>query len=126
MAEGTSMRRADAVRVALVMGDPCGISPELTARLLAIPETRAQAAVLVIGDLRVFRGGEAIARSAVPIDVVYRMADARPAPGKIVFLDLRNLDPATVKRGEASAQGGAYAMANFKFALALAKAGAVD
>ena len=112
--------------MALVMGDPCGISPELTAKLLAIPETRAQAAVLVIGDLRVFRDGEAVAKVAVPVDVVQRAADARPAPGKVSFLDLRNLDPAAVKRGEASATGGAYAMTNFKFALALAKEGAVD
>ncbi len=127
MAEGTSRRHDDAaVRVALVMGDPCGISPELTAKLLAIPETRAQAAVLVIGDLRVFRDGEAVAKVTVPVDVVHRAADARPAPGKVSFLELRNLDPAAVKRGEASAPGGAYAMANFKFALALAKEGAVD
>jgi 4-hydroxythreonine-4-phosphate dehydrogenase len=120
------MRRGDAVRIALVMGDPCGISPELTAKLLAIPETTAGAAVLVIGDLRVFRGGETVAKTALPLDVVQRAADARPAPGKISFLDLQNLDPGLVKRGEASAAGGAYAMGNFKFALGLARAGTVD
>jgi 4-hydroxythreonine-4-phosphate dehydrogenase len=121
------MRRdAAPVRVALVMGDPCGISPELTAKLLSIPEITAQAAVLVIGDLRVLREGEAVARSAVPVDVVTRTADAKPAPGKATFLDLHNLDPKTVRRGEASAQGGGYAMANFKFALALARQHAVD
>jgi 4-hydroxythreonine-4-phosphate dehydrogenase len=120
------MRRGDPVRIALVMGDPCGISPELTAKLLAIPETKAGAAVLVIGDLRVFRGGETVAKTALPLEVVQRAADARPAPGKISFLDLQNLDPGLVKRGEASAAGGAYAMGNFKFALGLAKAGTVD
>jgi 4-hydroxythreonine-4-phosphate dehydrogenase len=127
MAEGTSMRRGgDAVRLAFVMGDPCGISPELNAKLLALPESKAQAAILVIGDLRVFREGEAVAKVSVPLEVVQRVADARPAPGKITFLDQQNLDPRSVKRGEASAAGGGYAMGNFKFALRLAKEGTVD
>jgi 4-hydroxythreonine-4-phosphate dehydrogenase len=121
------MTRDDSpVRVALVMGDPCGISPELTAKLLSLPEASAQAGVLVIGDLRVFREGEAVAKVKVPLAVVREVADAKPAPGKVTFLDLANLDPASVKRGEASAEGGAYAMANFKFALGLAKRNAVD
>jgi 4-hydroxythreonine-4-phosphate dehydrogenase len=120
------MKQQDSVRIALVMGDPCGISPELTAKLLAIPETTAQAAVLVIGDLRVFRQGEAVARVSVPLGVTRKLSEARPAPGRASFLDLENLDPATVQRGQASAEGGAYAMANFKFALKLAKDGQVD
>ncbi len=121
------MRRGEeAVRVALVMGDPCGISPELTAKLLTLPGVTEQAAILVIGDLRVFRGGEAVAKASVPVDVVHQAADARPAAGKVTFLDLQTLDPATIKRGEASAEGGAFAMKNFKLALALGKQGAVD
>jgi 4-hydroxythreonine-4-phosphate dehydrogenase len=115
-----------AVRIALVMGDPCGISPELMAKLLAQPETPTRAAILVIGDLRVFREGEATAKVSVPLNVVHRVAEARPIAGRITFLDQQNLDPAAVKRGEASATGGAFALANFKFALSLAKQGVVD
>lgn len=121
------MARDDAaVRIALVMGDPCGISPELTAKLLAGPDIVARAAILVIGDLRVFRGGATVAKADVPLAAAARADDARPAPGRPTFLDLRNLDPAAIRVGEASAAGGAFAMANFKHALALAKAGAVD
>ena len=39
--------------LALAMGDPAGISPELTARLLALDEVRQQARLIVIGDRRV-------------------------------------------------------------------------
>jgi 4-hydroxythreonine-4-phosphate dehydrogenase len=124
--EGGMARDDAAVRIALVMGDPCGISPELTAKLLAGPDIVARAAILVIGDLRVFRGGATVAKADVPLAVAARADDARPAPGRPAFLDLRNLDPAAIRVGEASAAGGAFAMANFKHALALAKAGAVD
>lgn len=115
-----------AVRIALVMGDPCGISPELTAKLLAMPDIPERAAILALGDLRVFREGEAVAKVSVPLDVARRADDAHPVPGRPAFLDLGNLDPASVTRGEASAAGGASAMANFKFALGLAREGRVD
>ena len=39
--------------IALAMGDPAGISPELTAMLLADPETREAARIVVIGDRRI-------------------------------------------------------------------------
>jgi 4-hydroxythreonine-4-phosphate dehydrogenase len=41
--------------VALAMGDPAGISPELTAKLVALDQVRSSARLLVIGDRRVFR-----------------------------------------------------------------------
>ena len=37
-------------RIALVLGDPSGIGPELVARLLANPDTLKAADVLVIAD----------------------------------------------------------------------------
>ena len=40
--------------IALAIGDPAGISPELTARVVALPEIKQAAKVIVIGDRRVF------------------------------------------------------------------------
>ena len=37
-------------RLALVLGDPAGIGPELIARLLADPEVRSRARVVLIAD----------------------------------------------------------------------------
>lgn len=113
-------------RMALVMGDPCGISPELTAKLLALPETVASAAVLVIGDRRVLAIGEAAAGLALDLPVVRAADAADAAPGRPVFLDLGHCDPAEIKQGEASAKGGASALANFKLALALGRRGRAD
>ena len=116
----------DSPRIGLMMGDPCGISPELMAKLLALPETTARAAILVIGDRRVLAGGEAVAKTKLDLTVVDRIEDAKLARGRATLLDLRNLDPAEVKRGEASAKGGAFALANYRLGLQLAQRGFVD
>ena len=45
--------------IALAMGDPAGISPELTAKLLSLDDVRGAARLIVIGDRRVFDEGAA-------------------------------------------------------------------
>lgn len=88
--------------IALAMGDPAGISPELTAKVVALDEVRKAARVIVIGDRRVFDEGARIAGT--------RISD-------LEFHDLKHLDPATIKRGVASKAGGASALANYRHAL---------
>ncbi len=43
--------------IALAMGDPAGISPELTARLLALPDIKEAAHIITIGDRRILDEG---------------------------------------------------------------------
>jgi 4-hydroxythreonine-4-phosphate dehydrogenase len=69
--------------IALAMGDPAGISPELTARLAASDDARKAARLVIIGDKRVFDAGAAVAGVAVDVDVVgpsdpVPAADGRP------------------------------------------------
>jgi 4-hydroxythreonine-4-phosphate dehydrogenase len=94
--------------IALAMGDPAGISPELTAKVVALDEVRETAQIVVIGDRRVFDEGAKIA--GIQID-------------GIEFQDLKHLDPATVQRGVASKAGGASALANYRHALRMAADG---
>src|SRR4051812_21040876 len=84
------------------MGDPAGISPELTAKVVALEEVRKAARVVVIGDRRVFDQGA-------------KVAGLTSSPDE--FVDLRHLDPVTVKRGVASREGGICALANYRHAL---------
>jgi 4-hydroxythreonine-4-phosphate dehydrogenase len=88
--------------IALAMGDPCGISPELTAKVVALDEVRKAARVVVIGDRRIFDHGAKVARVGSSFDE---------------FVDLKHLDPATIERGVASKEGGASALANYRHAL---------
>lgn len=121
------MVRGEPVRVALTMGDAAGISPELCAKLLALPETIRSADIVVGGDARVLAEGARIAGVSLPELVALRPgAKLRFEPGRASLLDLGHLDPATVKRGEASAASGGFAMHNFRAALELARAGEVD
>ena len=94
--------------IALAMGDPCGISPELTAKVVALDEVRKAARVVVIGDRRVFDEGARVAGVKIP---------------DVEFQDLKHLDPSTVQRGVASKAGGASALANYRHALRMAADG---
>lgn len=80
--------------IALAMGDPAGISPELTAKLTALDEVRAWARVIVIGDRRVFDEGARIAGITPDLGNVLPDVDPRSINASVVFMDLANLDPA--------------------------------
>lgn len=105
------------------MGDPAGISPELTAKLVALDEARAAARMIVVGDKRVFDAGAAVANVAVEMDVVGAGDAIPPDRGRPVFVDLKHLDPATVTRGVASREGGRFALDNYRHALQLVARG---
>jgi 4-hydroxythreonine-4-phosphate dehydrogenase len=90
------------------MGDPAGISPELTAKIVAPEETRAAARIVVIGDRRVYDEGIKVAKVKAP---------------DLEFHDMKNLDPTTIKRGVASREGGSFALANYRQALRMVAEG---
>ena len=122
MINGTSRT---APRLALAMGDPCGISPELTAGLLQDADVVAAAQMIVIGDRRVLGLGEVHAGVRLNIPVVNNSDDALAAT-QTVFWDLGHLDPEETAVGEASLAGGQSAIANFRAAISLATEGLVD
>ena len=109
--------------VALAMGDPAGISPELVARLIGSPAVAGAARLVVIGDRRVLEGGARVAGVALDIETV-EIGAIGPAE-RPVLVDLGNLDPAAVAIGEATPAGGRFAVETFTCALRLAEAGAV-
>ncbi len=107
------------------MGDPAGISPELTAKVITLAEVRAAADLIVIGDARVLAAGARVAGIEPDIEmrqgVQHCHVGARP-----VFIDLGNLDPARVELSMATRTGGEFALANFRAALQLAASHGVD
>ncbi len=115
-------QKSDKPTIALAIGDPAGIGVELTARLIADPEIRAAANVIVVGDRRVLEQGHRQAGLAPDFDIA-----ATPAPGpRPVLLDLGHLDPAAIKPGVAQSAGGAFALRNYQVALELARDGKAD
>lgn len=112
--------------IAVAMGDPSGISPELTARILAEPDLRHAARYVVFGDKRLLDLGAADAGLDPDVRVI-REGDAIPVGSdKPVFIDLANHDPADLKRGTATLAGGTAATDNFRRALKFASSGQAD
>ena len=84
------------------MGDPAGISPELTAKVLTLTDVRDAARIVVVGDRRIFDEGA-------------RVAGATATPDD--FVELKHADPANIRRGVAAKAGGESALANYRHAL---------
>jgi 4-hydroxythreonine-4-phosphate dehydrogenase len=118
--------RADRPVIAFAMGDPAGVSPELTAKLLALPEIRDAARIVVFGDRRILEGGAAVAKVDPDLDFVASTDEADGSAGRPVFIDLKNLSPDDVTPATATLAGGRFATDNFRRALLMAQGGEAD
>ena len=88
--------------VALTLGDPAGIGPELIARLLARPEAGQLANVVLIGDPWLWEAGQRIAGVRVALDPVDSFAArGRPATGRAAWLAMDTVRPGDVSPGQA-------------------------
>ena len=113
-------------RLALAMGCPAGVAPELTARVLADSSVTSVNDIIVIGDRRVLAKGAADAGVTLDIDII-GAGDAIPAnPTRPVLVDLGHLDPATIPVSEGSMGASKFAIENFRRAILLAAAGGAD
>jgi len=112
--------------IALAMGDPAGISPELTARIIALDDVKAAAHLVVIGDRRILDEGAKAAGLTLDLEPATLETFQQAGRQRHVFIDLGHLDPADVARGEATLAGGTFATTNFRTALQLADEGKAD
>jgi 4-hydroxythreonine-4-phosphate dehydrogenase len=111
-------------RVALLLGDPCGVGPELVAKLLASGGLDPGVATLVIGEPRILARGQELAGSAIEVPEIARL-DELAAPGP-ALLTGPPVDPADAPLGEVSEVAGKAVLDTFRLALGLAQAGEVD
>ena len=111
--------------LAITMGDPAGVGPEVVVGALGSRRVRAACRALVVGDGRVLRrGAEATGRRFAPA-AVGDAAEAAHQPGGVCLLDLGNADPAQIAAGRVSAAAGWAAAEYIATAVELALAGAV-
>ena len=109
-------------RIAVLLGDPAGVGPELIARLLSVPENRERADFLIIADSREWEEGMRIAGKQIDYTVATDPQSATFDDNTPALVDFRLPDDATFSRAQASEQGGRYSLEAFKVALALTKA----
>ncbi|GAB7546023.1 4-hydroxythreonine-4-phosphate dehydrogenase PdxA [Cupriavidus sp. 8B] len=94
--------------VALTLGDPAGIGPELIAKLLAKPAAAAMANIVLVGDRWLWADGQRTAGAEVATDEVASLADVRDRPdtARPAFLAVQSIVAADVQRSRAGAPGG--------------------
>ncbi|MGQ9682889.1 MAG: 4-hydroxythreonine-4-phosphate dehydrogenase PdxA [Anaerolineae bacterium] len=109
--------------LAVTMGDPAGVGPEVVVKALANARVRRAARALVIGDAATLRAACEVTGVGLRVDVVESPATARFARGALTALDLHNVDVANLQRGRVSAEAGAAAYAYIEHAVQLALGG---
>jgi 4-hydroxythreonine-4-phosphate dehydrogenase len=109
-----------------ILGDPTGIGPEQSARILADRRLADAARILVIGDARVLERGAAQAGVAVELRRIAQPEDADFSEPAVPVLDLRNYDPAAIAQGKVSSESGGLTGETLKYAIDLALEGRLD
>ena len=93
--------------IAITMGDPCGIGPEIIIKALQSPEVSQRCVPLVIGDRAVLERALAVCGSALKISEVAAAEDARAIPkDNISLLALSNLEATDMLYGAPSVAAG--------------------
>lgn len=109
--------------IALTLGDPAGIGPEIIVRAWA---EEAPARRLVYGDARVLEKALREASSSLRLRALSSPAEARFRSGELEVVDLANADPAGFEPGRVQASCGRAAFECVEAAVGAALRGEVD
>lgn len=112
--------------IAITMGDPCGIGPEVVVKAMADPRVYATCRPLVVGNVYAMEQAVSLTGLRVKINEVEDSATSGQEPGVIDVVDIHNLNPEDITIGEISPTCGKAAMEWVTKAGELAIAGVVD
>ena len=123
-----SGRRA---RVAVLLGDPAGIGPEIAVKLLARTQNTAAVDVLLIADPNVLAAGERVAATKLDcLRIESPEAELQQAlrfePGRITWWAQPTIAASDVRQGEATEAGGRAALRALDASVEAARQGLVD
>ncbi len=113
--------------IAITLGDPAGIGPEITAKALQDPELYSRCRPLVIGDAAVLeRAARLVGMPELRIHPVSDPQQGLYRPGTVDVLDMKIIRPEEYPLGQLSPQAGDAAFHYVRKAIELAMAGQVD
>jgi 4-hydroxy-L-threonine phosphate dehydrogenase PdxA len=110
----------------VLLGDSCGIGPEIVAKLIERPEIYERANVLVIGDERIFRMGQRVAGLSRPVARTGEIDSVRFESGRPLLLDYPTLSDQEVTPGKVNPKSGRAVVKTLAFAVDLALAKKID
>jgi 4-hydroxythreonine-4-phosphate dehydrogenase len=111
--------------IAITMGDPAGIGPEIVARALGEAEIRAACQPVVVGDPRILGRALELVKSPLRVRTVQGVRGVGADPGSLDVLPAGEIDPTTLKPGTLDARWGHSEAACVRRAVAAAQAGDV-
>jgi 4-hydroxythreonine-4-phosphate dehydrogenase len=113
--------------VAVTLGDPAGIGPELVAKLLAKPETAEAATIVLAGDPWLWRDGQKIAGISVKTRQIDSFVEAQKNPSDVpFFLAMDTVQQESVTLGQVGASCGASVLKVLTCCLDAAVDGLID
>ncbi|WP_370295716.1 4-hydroxythreonine-4-phosphate dehydrogenase PdxA [Rossellomorea marisflavi] len=112
--------------IAIPMGDPAGIGPEITVKSLASEKIYEECKPVVVGDASVLRKAIAITQTGLEINTIENPEDGKFEHGTIDVIDLQNIDIEEMQYGEVQAQCGKAAFEYIQHTVKLATEGSVQ
>jgi 4-hydroxythreonine-4-phosphate dehydrogenase len=113
--------------LAITLGDPAGIGPEVIVKALRHADVYEQCRPLVLGDQRILvRAMSWIREVNLTFDVVTDPDQGQYQSGVITLLDLQNADPVAIQPGRVSAAAGRAAVEYVLRACDMTMAGETD
>lgn len=112
--------------IAITVGDPCGIGPEITAKALSLPEIYDKCNPIVISDANVMRQAVDIAKVNIKINSVDALEDCKYEYGIMDVLNIKNVDVEQIQFGKVTKLGGEASFQYIVKGINLALEGKVD
>lgn len=112
--------------IAVPIGDPAGVGPEITAKALVSPEVQNCANVIVVGDAKIMAKAVEIVKADLTIKKIEKVSDADFSNGVMNLIDLDNVDLSQFAYGKVSGMCGKAAFAYIAKCIDLANARKVD
>jgi 4-hydroxythreonine-4-phosphate dehydrogenase len=113
-------------RIAVLLGDPAGVGPEMGVKLLARTPNAAAAEVLLIAAPSVLAGGERTAKARLDVLRAGPRDALRFAPGRVTHLVLEESGHGAAPAGQCSLAAGHAALQALSTATVLAREGVVQ
>lgn len=112
--------------LAITMGDPAGIGPEICARSLSHTDVYTQCRPLIVGDAKVLQLAITLLGLDMQVNVIHNVKEARFEPGIADVYDMDLIDLSTFEWGKVQVQCGNAAFQYVRKAIELAMANEVD
>ena len=112
--------------IAVPIGDPAGVGPEIVVKALVSETVQEQADVIVIGDRSVMERAIAITGTDLKLHVVEAVEQGDYGKGLLNLIDLKNIDQGSFRYGEVQAMCGKAAYEYIAKSIEITRAGKAD